>query len=540
MRYNDIYDMFFDYDDNLIIQAEIADFYVNKGVSEKNKIEIARGYYLFSLLDRKNDKIKSLSYLDSVIKYSYNQGDFFFPIIAYNEKAKLNTQLYEYEKTIINYLKAEKYAKDRDDYDNYYKTKYLIGVFKSEILGEVNEALDLYLEYKKYLKKKDLNDPYYSYSYKRLLFVLADAHKSIKNIDSSTYYNRLGYIISNKTNDEYTKNLFVLNEGANQVINNSFETALDSIKKGYPFMIKNKDNGNILASYYYFGRCYEGLGNEDLAIKYYKKVDSLYQTTKQIKPEFISGYNYLISYYKNKKDKTKQLEYLTTFMKIDSTLQKGYKKWNKLLKDKYDFPHLLEDKENLILELKRKKDNVYYLIICLLLVLFFVAFFGIRQSRLKSIYKERFESIVDSNNQENKNLEIEKNQNNVDIKNENLGISNEIIELILIELNKFEQNKNYLKANITINSLAQEFNSNSKYLSSIINTKKGKSFVNYINDLRIDYIVNELKINKNLRKYTIIAIAEETGFNTGESFSKAFFKRTGIKPSYFIKKLNEL
>ena len=77
-------------------------------------------------------------------------------------------------------------------------------------------------------------------------------------------------------------------------------------------------------------------------------------------------------------------------------------------------------------------------------------------------------------------------------------------------------------------------------MSSIINSIQEKSFTHYINDLRIDYIVNELKTNENLRKYTINGIAEEAGFNTGESFSKAFLKRTGIKPSFFIKKIKNL
>ena len=35
------------------------------------------------------------------------------------------------------------------------------------------------------------------------------------------------------------------------------------------------------------------------------------------------------------------------------------------------------------------------------------------------------------------------------------------------------------------------------------------------------------------------AIAKESGFNNTESFSKAFYKKTGIKPSYFIRELNK-
>ena len=222
--------------------------------------------------------------------------------------------------------------------------------------------MNLYNQYKKYLKDKNLNDPYYLHYYKRLIFILADAHKAKKNIDSSSYYNKLGYKISNETKDNYTKSLFILNEGANQVMNKSFKIALDSVKKGSYEIIKSKDYGNILATYYYYGKCYEGLKNDELAIKYYKKVDSIYNVRKVITPEFVSGYHYLINFYKDQGDKNKQLEYLTIFMKIDSTFQKGYKKWNKLLKDKYDFPHLIEDKESLIFELKneKKKSFLYY------------------------------------------------------------------------------------------------------------------------------------------------------------------------------------
>jgi AraC-like DNA-binding protein len=34
-------------------------------------------------------------------------------------------------------------------------------------------------------------------------------------------------------------------------------------------------------------------------------------------------------------------------------------------------------------------------------------------------------------------------------------------------------------------------------------------------------------------------IAKEVGFNTAESFSKAFYKRTGMKPSFFINELKK-
>ncbi|WP_416370339.1 helix-turn-helix domain-containing protein [Tenacibaculum ovolyticum] len=82
-------------------------------------------------------------------------------------------------------------------------------------------------------------------------------------------------------------------------------------------------------------------------------------------------------------------------------------------------------------------------------------------------------------------------------------------------------------------------NTNTNYLSKVINQHKNTTFSNYINRLRIDYIVEKLKTDSLLRKYTIKTIANEAGFKNTESFSKAFYKFTEIKPSYFIKELEK-
>jgi AraC-like DNA-binding protein len=42
-----------------------------------------------------------------------------------------------------------------------------------------------------------------------------------------------------------------------------------------------------------------------------------------------------------------------------------------------------------------------------------------------------------------------------------------------------------------------------------------------------------------MQNYTISALAKEFGYNNTESFSTAFYKQTGIKPSYYIKQLRK-
>ena len=120
-----------------------------------------------------------------------------------------------------------------------------------------------------------------------------------------------------------------------------------------------------------------------------------------------------------------------------------------------------------------------------------------------------------------------------------LNISDDIIASILDGLQSFEKTKQFLSLKVTLNSLAKDLNTNSNYLSKVVNHHKKTSFANYINSLRIDYFINLVKKDSTLRKYTIKAIATEVGFSNAESFSKAFVKHKGIRPSYFLKELEK-
>lgn len=42
------------------------------------------------------------------------------------------------------------------------------------------------------------------------------------------------------------------------------------------------------------------------------------------------------------------------------------------------------------------------------------------------------------------------------------------------------------------------------------------------------------------RRYTIQALSNEYGFNNAESFSIAFYKKTNIKPSFYINQLEKM
>ncbi|WP_426277869.1 helix-turn-helix domain-containing protein [Chryseobacterium sp. S-02] len=110
---------------------------------------------------------------------------------------------------------------------------------------------------------------------------------------------------------------------------------------------------------------------------------------------------------------------------------------------------------------------------------------------------------------------------------------------ILRRLKSFEQSEKFLKKDLTVGSLAAQLNTNTKYLSEIIKSRGGQNFNNYINSLRINYIVHKLYNEPKYREYKISYLAEECGYASSQVFVIAFKKINGLTPSYFIQNLKE-
>ncbi|WP_146052728.1 helix-turn-helix domain-containing protein [Aquimarina sp. I32.4] len=121
--------------------------------------------------------------------------------------------------------------------------------------------------------------------------------------------------------------------------------------------------------------------------------------------------------------------------------------------------------------------------------------------------------------------------------NNKFEIPQDIVAGILNNLKQFEDKEGYLKVKTTTISLAKKFNTNSKYLSNVVNLYKEKTFTEYINELKINYIIERLNRDKKFLNYTQRAIAKEVGFNTTEALSQAFYKKEKIKFSDYLKKI---
>lgn len=116
-----------------------------------------------------------------------------------------------------------------------------------------------------------------------------------------------------------------------------------------------------------------------------------------------------------------------------------------------------------------------------------------------------------------------------------LRLPPEAEEKLLEKLNDFEIKELFLERKVSLPYVAAEIETNTKYLSYIIKKHRGKDFNDYINDLRITYIVQKLTNNPVYRQYKINTLAEEAGFSSHSKFATVFKSSIGVSPSEFIK-----
>ncbi len=123
------------------------------------------------------------------------------------------------------------------------------------------------------------------------------------------------------------------------------------------------------------------------------------------------------------------------------------------------------------------------------------------------------------------------------IKKNNIPVETE--QIILNKLKKFENSTKFTNKEMSLAVLAGQFETNTKYLSEIINKQYHVNFNTYINTLRINFIVEKLKTDSNFKNYKISYLADVCGFSSHSSFATIFKSITGITPIVFIDLLKE-
>ncbi|MDN3692042.1 helix-turn-helix domain-containing protein [Chryseobacterium tructae] len=134
--------------------------------------------------------------------------------------------------------------------------------------------------------------------------------------------------------------------------------------------------------------------------------------------------------------------------------------------------------------------------------------------------------------------EIDEKDSESDRKRNDSLMTSETETKLLELLEEFEKGNLYNNKGMSLSFLAGELNTNTKYLSYVINQHKSADFKTYINRLRISYIVDKLINDEKYRQYKISILADECGFSSHSKFAAVFKAVTDFSPSAYIKHLD--
>lgn len=315
-------------------------------------------------------------------------------------------------------------------------------------------------------------------------------------IDSADYYFKKTLKTQGIEDNPFVKGLTYEKIGEIAYQRNNIEEALQNLNKATPLLVKYKDP-NLGTNYALLSNLFDKNGDPKKALEY-----------KDLQNEFNSSLN----------------------TSMQGVLKQAY---NSL------------EKNRAKAELKAENTKTVLVISSIGFVLALGAllyYFQKKKAKQKVLFQNIISKLEDKLKESSSNIDVaelsQKNQDQVNPLKESLtekSIPENIEKEILAKLKKFESSEKYLNSKLSLSLLAAQLNTNTNYLSEIINTHKGKNFNTYINELRIDYICAKILNDPKYRNYKIAYLAEECGFSSHSVFSAVFKNTTGISPSSFLK-----
>ncbi|WP_299894162.1 helix-turn-helix domain-containing protein [uncultured Aquimarina sp.] len=373
-----------------------------------------------------------------------------------------------------------------------------------------------------------------------VLTIISEVYLDLGQFDSVLKYADIGIAISTPLNyeigiaDLYTKKGIVFFK------RNDYDQALSFLYKAEKILNKLKVNDRsnqrinvnyFLASYFYDMQSYEK------AVDYLLKTINALKENDLRKNRVIDAHMLLAKSYKEIGNTDASIVWFSKHQELqdqfqkdkDKTVHKIYDQSTQQLDNKIRKLESEQEKEQ-----KLKSYILWALVIVALSLVFILITYFRKQKANKKVFNKLIQKISD--------LESKEAQENIETREstKEIYIDDDKINAVLKGLEKLEKQEYFLSVDCNLRSIAKKVKTNATYLSRIINNYKGKSFNDYINDLRIDYVLKRLKNDNKFRSFSISSIASEIGYKSDNSFTKHFKAKTGLNPSYYIKNIEKL
>jgi AraC-like DNA-binding protein len=183
-----------------------------------------------------------------------------------------------------------------------------------------------------------------------------------------------------------------------------------------------------------------------------------------------------------------------------------------------------------IVILLRVGDN--FIFFSVVLFVLFIGYFGIKQVGIFTVQPVGINHTSENQEDESNDSAIEK------VKYAKSRLTEETAHQLHTDLkNLMATEKLFKEPELTLSDLATRLNIHPNYLSQVINEKEGVNFYDYVNSLRIEEFIQQIALPEN-KKYTLLTVAYEAGFNSKSSFNRYFKKVTDQSPSEYLRNMD--
>lgn len=475
---------------------------------------------VYKILISKSPRQFRLAFADSMVVAAQKTKDDLLMGSAYLTKGIVHYDRKELKTALDYYLRADNYISRTDNSDAKYMVKYSIALTKYHI-GFYDEAIALFTQCMKYYSEE--NDR----AYLNTIHSLGICYNKIGNFDKCSLMNATGLKASEDFEIIEMIPYFINSEGINQFSKGKYYEAIKMLLKSMPTIKRKKDFANEATTLFYVGKSYWKLEQYDKAIGYFKEVDQIFQTHNYMREDIRESYEFLIEHYNNNKNEQAELIYVKKLLKVNQFLNDNkYYLANKVIKE-YDNTKLAATKTAIEKSLRRKNNTKLIIIVSMSIMGFIMLY---RYTIFRKKYRKKFQVLMTK-------AKKQPNTDPVTMMEALSDINPEVVETVIKNMQRFEQKKEFLQKDLTQVKLGALLDTNTRYIPKIVWHATGKTTIDYMCDLKIEYLIEQLKTDSRVRNYTQKALGQEVGFGSTQNFARAFKSYTGMTSTLFISEL---
>ncbi|MEM6687339.1 MAG: AraC family transcriptional regulator, partial [Bacteroidota bacterium] len=380
------------------------------------------------------------------------------------------------------------------------------------------------IETKKLIEKDSVD---YVLDYISYHMFLAKAYQAEQLHDSAMLYIDKGIIIADYYNDIEGKAYLFELRGKTKTAQKKFSEAYTNLTASKAIFTDLKNEKQISKIMYLLAAYHFQKGETEEALQLLSELETRYTQELLLEADYYDILVLKANVFKN----SKQFENESMYRQKSADVQQQIlAKQDKSAVFQTATQYEIEKIKNQFEVQQQKDEKRFYIFLSIAIIVIGVISFLLYKQFTK---KKTTDIYVPTEKSTETNIESKKEKSS-----SQTGIkSDKTVDEILQKLKNLEAQEFYLNPKYNLYATAKKIDTNTTYLSTILNAHKKMTFTEYLNNLRIQYTLNRLEHDKKFRMYTIKAIAKEVGYKSHGSFSRAFKAKTGENPSTYLKKI---